>query len=308
MICQVKRDFKTGEILQVLDPLGRQSKVFDSYVNYELEVLDNLNDAKEAALVEYLKNNSKESLVNYHNEVTIPDKTFIRPRFSIESLSMFDTDMYLHLSNIITFADNPIDWKPTKKVYDSLVSQLKDLERRSEEMDVQQESIDSYNEMIRDGVLSNNGVKGEIYIYNEVVRNINLKSRDNNSGYREWTKILNVENYQLFNPETQTYETYTGPLLYEYSVGSDLDPIITKLSKKEAIKLFELKKSFEITNDIERLKNKIKSTEVLYQERKKNFFNFKNSLNALSDDQELIEKLASLILNEDNSNSVIGFL
>jgi hypothetical protein len=307
MICQVKRDFKTGEILQVLDPLGRQSKVFDSYVNYELEVLDNLNDAKEAALVEYLKNNSKESLVNYHNEVTIPDKTFIRPRFSIESLSMFDTDMYLHLSNIITFADNPIDWKPTKKVYDSLVSQLKDLERRSEEMDVQQESIDSYNEMIRDGVLSNNGVKGEIYIYNEVVRNINLKSRDNNSGYREWTKILNVENYQLFNPETQTYETYTGPLLYEYSVGSDLDPIITKLSKKEAIKLFELKKSFEITNDIERLKNKIKSTEVLYQERKKNFFNFKNSLNALSDDQELIEKLASLILNEDNSNSVIGF-
>jgi hypothetical protein len=63
MICQIKRDPDTNEIVEVLDPFGRKSKVFDKYVNYFSDTIDDPTIVKEEAAKLYLNSNNAESMV-----------------------------------------------------------------------------------------------------------------------------------------------------------------------------------------------------------------------------------------------------
>ena len=64
MICQVKRDPNTDQIVEVLDPFRRKSKVFDDYYNFWREQINNDDIAKEVALKSYLFYNNSEQVIN----------------------------------------------------------------------------------------------------------------------------------------------------------------------------------------------------------------------------------------------------
>jgi hypothetical protein len=64
MICQVKRDPNTDQILEVLDPFRRTSKVFDDYYNFWREQINNDDIAKEVALKSYLFYNNSEQVIS----------------------------------------------------------------------------------------------------------------------------------------------------------------------------------------------------------------------------------------------------
>ncbi len=63
MICQIKRDPNTNEIVEVLDPFGRPSKVFDKYVEHFSDTINDPIILKEEAAKLYLNFNNSESMV-----------------------------------------------------------------------------------------------------------------------------------------------------------------------------------------------------------------------------------------------------
>jgi hypothetical protein len=63
MICQIKRDSNTNEIVEVLDSFGRKSKVFDKYVKYFSDTIDDSSIAKEEAAKSYILSNSTEDMI-----------------------------------------------------------------------------------------------------------------------------------------------------------------------------------------------------------------------------------------------------
>ena len=68
MICQDKRDPDTNEILEVLDPFSRPSKVFNQYYEYWSERIDDPMIAKEEAVKAYLMSNNAEGTVKFMAE------------------------------------------------------------------------------------------------------------------------------------------------------------------------------------------------------------------------------------------------
>jgi hypothetical protein len=100
MICQIKRDPNTDEILEVLDPFGRVSKVFDQYVEYFSKRIDDPIIVKEEAAKSYLLSNSAEGTVEFMSNP--PSKVLlpVLKETANEFLQLENKELLLGLNNI----------------------------------------------------------------------------------------------------------------------------------------------------------------------------------------------------------------
>jgi hypothetical protein len=97
MICQVKRDPDTNEILEVLDPFSRPSKVFNQYYEYWSERIDDPMIAKEEAVKAYLMSNNAEGTVKFMAEPLSQRLLPIEESTANEFLDLNDKELLLGL-------------------------------------------------------------------------------------------------------------------------------------------------------------------------------------------------------------------
>ena len=100
MICQIKRDPNTDEILEVLDPFGRTSKVFDQYVEYFSKRIDDPIIAKEEAAKSYILSNSAEGTVEFMSNPPSKRLLPVLKETGNEFLQLENKNLLVNLSNL----------------------------------------------------------------------------------------------------------------------------------------------------------------------------------------------------------------